>query len=112
MEERLTEAAHEVWLKGMKVRLGSYIPNKKIISRRATQLAEITEEAVKTYIDKNNKEVQAGSKVLKGKYILQTPRQEGAIPKVIRNYAKKKKVIIEEVEDVTDKMLRWWGDTP
>ena len=50
MEKRLSEGVHELWLKGMKARLDTYIPNKKIISRKATQLAEITEETAQKYV--------------------------------------------------------------
>ncbi|WP_460512456.1 hypothetical protein, partial [Hymenobacter latericoloratus] len=118
MEERIIDGAHEVWLKGMKVRLDTYIPNKKIISRKATQLAEVTETTAKKYIDEITKKYKAGSEVqnaeragsekLKGKYVLQVPKQEQPIPKEILEYAKKKRVTIESVDDITDTMLRWW----
>ena len=118
MEKRLADGVHELWLKGMKARLDTYIPNKKIISRKATQLAEISEETAKNYINeltkkfKAGKEVQnverAGTKTLKGKYVLQVPKQEKAIPEAVKAYAKVKQVTIETVDDVTDAMLKWW----
>ena len=118
MEKRLSEGVHELWLKGMKARLDTYIPNKKIISRKATQLAEITEETAQKYITeltkkyKAGKEIQnverAGTKTLKGKYVLQVPKQEKAIPEAVKAYADAKNVTIEVVHDITDNMLRWW----
>ncbi len=41
-------------------------------------------------------------------YILQIPKQNGAIPEEVLKYAKKKKVIIDEIKDVTMDALKWW----
>ena len=57
------DGVHELWLKGMKARLDTYIPNKKIISRKATQLAEVTEQTAKKYIDELAKKFKAGQEV-------------------------------------------------
>ena len=40
--------------------------------------------------------------------MLQVPKQKGPIPQDVVKYAKKKDVIIEVVEELTDAMLRWW----
>ena len=48
------------------------------------------------------------TKKLKGKLVLQVPKQKEAIPATIEAYAKARKVTIEAVDDVTDAMLRYW----
>ncbi|GAL82652.1 probable hemagglutinin-related protein [Algibacter lectus] len=91
MEKRLVDGIHELWTKGMKSRLDTLIPGKAIISRKATQLADVTFDTAKKYIDefgkkyKKGKGIQntkrAGADKLKGDYILQIPKQNGAILK-------------------------------
>jgi hypothetical protein len=113
--------AHELWLKvgGMlKFRLDSYIPNKEIISRKATQMAETLYDTSKKHIDelvnkyKKNRTIanpdRAGTKTLKGDYILEIPKQKAPIPQEIVDYAKKKDVLIRELEHITDADLKFW----
>jgi hypothetical protein len=112
------EYVHELWTLGMKSRVDSFLKGGgKVISRKATQLAEITETTAKKYIDEigekyAGKSVQnaerAGNKVLEGKKILQIPKQEKPIPKAILDYADEAKVTIDEVTDVTMDMLKTW----
>ncbi|WP_062060924.1 hypothetical protein [Aquimarina longa] len=83
-----------------------------------TQLSEVTFNTAKKYIDeiakkyKKGKAIQntkrAGAKELDGKYVLQIPKQNKDIPKKIVDYAKKKRVEIDEIKDVTMDMLKWW----
>ncbi len=118
MEKRLLDGVHEVFTKGMKTRLDTLIPGKKIISRKASQLAELTTDTAKKYIDEIPKKYKKGTPVqnpkragadkLEGKYVLQVPKQEKPIPKEILDHAKSKKVKIEEVSDITMDMLKWW----
>ena len=120
MAERMGEGyVHELWVNGMKSRLDSFLKGGgEIISRKATQLAEITEETAKKYIDeiakkyKNGMKIQnaerGGAEVLKGDYILQIPKQEKAIPQSVLDYANENFVKIDEVKDVTIDMLKNW----
>jgi hypothetical protein len=94
------------------------IPGKKITSRKATQLADISIDTAKKYIDelvtkyKKNTPIQntkrAGATELKGRYTLQVPKQEKPIPKEISDYAKKKQVDIDVIEDISMKDLEKW----
>ena len=112
------EYVHELWTLGMKGRVDSFLKGGgEVISRKATQLAEITETTAKKYIDEignkyANKSVQnaerAGAKTLKGEKILQIPKQETSIPKDILDYADEAKVTIQEIKDVTMEMLKTW----
>nr|WP_240315558.1 polymorphic toxin-type HINT domain-containing protein [Aquimarina longa] len=110
MQKRIVNGVHELWTKGMKTRLDTLIPGKAIISRKATQLSEVTFNTAKKY--KKGKAIQntkrAGAKELDGKYVLQIPKQNKDIPKKIVDYAKKKRVEIDEIKDVTMDMLKWW----
>ena len=109
MQARITDGVHELWLKGMKARLDTLIPGKFIISRKATQLAEVTFDTSKKYIDeltkkyksgkKNQNTERAGADALKGKYVLQVPKQNSPIPEAVKAYAKKHRVLIDIVED-------------
>jgi len=116
-----TGVAHELWLKVgkiLKYRVDSYIPNKEIISRKATQMAETTFETAKKHIDefkkkyKKNRTIanseRAGSKTLKGNYTLEVPKQKAPIPQKVLDYAAERKVIIKEIENITDDMLKFW----
>ncbi|WP_062052660.1 polymorphic toxin-type HINT domain-containing protein [Aquimarina longa] len=118
MKKQMTDAVHEVWLKGMKARVDAIVAGKYIISRKATQLADATFDTAKKYIDelaekyKSGKKIQnpkrAGAEELKGKSILQIPKQNKPIPKEVKDYARKKRVIFDEVKTVTDDILKWW----
>jgi len=124
-----TGVAHELWLKVKKkvgdievssltFRLDSYIPNKEIISRKATQMAETTVETAKKHIDELVKKYKkdlliantkrAGSETLQGDYILEIPKQKAPIPQEILDHAKKKDVFIRELDHITDAKLKYW----
>jgi hypothetical protein len=119
MEKRLKDGIHELWVDGMKYRLDTLIPGKKIISRKATQLADISIDTAKKYIDelvtkyKSGKKIQnakrAGAEKLEGKYTLQIPKQEKPIPKEVLEHAENQKVTIEVIEDISMKDLEKWG---
>jgi hypothetical protein len=113
------EFVHEVWTKGMKYRIDSMLKGGgKLISRKATQLADITFDTAKQYLDEitrkySNKVIQnterAGTDIMKGKKILQIPKQEKPIPQNVKDYARDiAKVEIDEVIDVTMDMLKRW----
>lgn len=118
MEERLKNGVHELFTKGMKTRLDTLIPGKKIISRKASQLADLSLDTAKKYIDEIPKKYKKGTKVqnptragtdkLDGKYVLQVPKQNKPIPREVLDHAKSKKVKIETVDDITMDMLKWW----
>ncbi len=118
MQKRMTNGVHELWTKGMKTRLDTLIPGKAIISRKATQLSDVTFDTAKKYIDEIAKKYprkkgiqntkRAGVDELNGKYTLQIPKQNKPIPQNVKDYARKKKVIIDEVKDVTMDMLKSW----
>ncbi|MFK8288383.1 hypothetical protein ACI76W_03905 [Capnocytophaga canimorsus] len=97
------EYAHEVWLKGMKNRVDTIMKNgKRVISRKATQLSDITEQTAKKYIDEvasyrgqevqNIKRLDQGIKKISddAKAILSAPKQNKPIPKNIQDYARRR----------------------
>ena len=115
------EFAHEVWLEGMKRRVDTVAKNgKKVISRKATQLSDVTEETAKKYIDEvagyRGKKVQNPKRMEEGvvrirknaKAELSIPKQEKNIPKNIKEYAKKREVHIKEEKDITMDNLKNW----
>jgi hypothetical protein len=112
------EFVHEVWTKGMKSRLDSMLKGGgKLISRKATQLADVTLDTAKKYIDEIGKKYfgraiqntkRVGANTMNGKKILQIPKQEKAIPEAVKEYAKEVDVLIDEVKDVTMDMLKNW----
>ena len=123
MAEKLgkKEFSHEVWLKGMKRRVDTVMKDgKKVISRKATQLSDVTEDTAKKYIDEvagyRGKGVQNPARMKKGvtkidekaKAELSVPKQEENIPKNIKKYAKKRKVHIKEEKDITMDNLKNW----
>jgi len=119
MAEKLGDKyVHEVWTKGMTSRIDSMLKGGgKLISRKATQLADISFDTAKKYIDEIGKKYyrkaiqnaeRAGTDVMKGKKILQIPKQNNPIPQNVIDYAKKSKVKIDEVIDVTMDMLKDW----
>ncbi|MBB6369757.1 polymorphic toxin-type HINT domain-containing protein [Chryseobacterium shigense] len=109
---------HELWTLGMKGRVDSFLKGGgEVISRKATQLADISEQTAKKYIDEiaekyAGKGIQnaerAGSQTLKGDKILQIPKQDTPIPQSIKDYAEEAGVAIQEVKDVTMDMLKNW----
>lgn len=102
---------NEVHLKSRKI-VDSYVPRKEIVERKNTQLSEIDEKTAKGYIDslrrkykagqeigdtpKNRAEGIAGSK-LRGKHILEVPKQVQPVPKAILEHAKQHRVTIRDV---------------
>ena len=115
------EFAHEVWLEGMKRRVDTVMKNgKKVISRKATQLSDVTEETAKKYIDEvagyRGKGVQNPGRMKKGvtridenaKAELSIPKQEKPIPKDITDYANKHRVDIVPENEVRMEDLNNW----
>lgn len=116
MEAKLgDEFWREVWLKGMKQRIDSVAKNgMKVISRKATQLSEISFDTAKKYIDEvagyAKKTAQNTKKTINenAETILQIPKQEKPIPKDVADYAINMGVKIDEVNDVSMDMLKNW----
>jgi hypothetical protein len=81
-------------------------------------MAETLYDTSKKHIDelvnkyKKNRTIantdRAGTKTLKGKYVLEVPKQKAGIPQEVLDYAKQKQVIIREIENITDEMLKFW----
>ncbi|CVK15692.1 intein N-terminal splicing region [Apibacter mensalis] len=94
-------------------RLDSYIPGVEIVSRKFTQLGKVTERTAKKYIDeitskyapgtvikntkRNAEAIARGGDKLKGKMILEVPRQTEKISKEVLEYAAKRNVTIRDV---------------
>ena len=101
------------------VRLDSYVPNKEIVSRKYTQLSEVSEETAirylkelldkyapgsiiadvpsnRTGVNKGIFEVNQGND-LKGEMILEVPVQKKSVPKSILKYARVKKIQIRDI---------------
>ncbi|WP_421941941.1 polymorphic toxin-type HINT domain-containing protein [Pedobacter sp.] len=99
-------------------RLDSYIPGKEIVSRKFTQLANVTEETAKKYIDelvskyppgtaiketaRNADAIAKGGKELSGNMILEVPKQAGEISKEVLEHATDNFV---QIRDITGKIL-------
>ncbi|RKE44313.1 polymorphic toxin-type HINT domain-containing protein [Sphingobacterium detergens] len=99
-------------------RLDSYLPGKEIISRKFTQLANVTEKTAKSYIDelvekygtdqvikkttRNAEAIAQGGEKLKGKLILEVPKQAGEISKEVLEHASDNFV---KIRDITGKIL-------
>ena len=102
------------------VRLDSYVPNKEIVSRKYTQFNEVSEETAIRYLKELEEKYSPGSiiadvpsnnigsnkkifelngdNVLRGQMILEVPVQKKAeIPSNVLDYAKKKAIIIRDV---------------
>lgn len=104
---------NEVVLDSFK-RLDSYIPGKEIVSRKFTQMANVTEKTAKNYIDEMVKKYKPGTKIrntkrntdaiaqggkkLKGEMILEVPVQKSNIPQSILDYATKNKVKLRDIK--------------
>ena len=94
-------------------RLDSYIPGKEIVSRKFTQLAKVSEDTAKKYIDemvskyspgtaiketaRNGDAIAKGGKELAGEMILEVPQQAGQISKEVLQHAKEAGVKIRDV---------------
>ena len=101
------------------VRLDSYVPNKEIVSRKKTQLYEVSEETAIRYLKELEEKYAPGAiiadvpsnktgankgifkanngKVLKGRMILEVPVQKAKISPNVLEYAKKNDIIIRDV---------------
>lgn len=115
------EFAHEVWLEGMKRRVDTVMKNgKKVISRKATQLSDVTEETAKKYIDEvaryKGQGVQNPGRMEEGvtkiaddaEAVLSVPKQKEPIPQNITDYANKHRVDIVPENEVRMEDLNNW----
>ena len=107
------------------VRLDSYVPGKEIVSRKYTQLSEVSEETAirylkelsgkyapgsviadvpsnRTGLNKGIFEVNQGSD-LKGEMILEVPVQKKSVRESILKYARDKKI---QIRDINGKIYR------
>ena len=117
--KKATKQAGDSPAKHKYVRLDSYVPNKEIVSRKYTQLSEVSEETAIRYLKELKDKYSPGSiiadvpsnktginkdifefngdNVLRGQMILEVPEQKGEIPPNILKYAKKNDIIIRDV---------------
>ena len=101
------------------VRLDSYVPNKEIVSRKYTQLSEVSEETAIRYLKELSEKYAPGTKiadvpsnisganagifkanngkVLDGQMILEVPVQKKLVPESILKYAREKKIQIRDI---------------
>lgn len=98
---------------GRRFRLDSYNPDiGEIVSRKETQLADITEKSAKGYIAELTQEYPRGAaiadvpsnratgiagKELEGTYFLEVPVQRAPVPQAILDYARRHDVRIRDV---------------
>ena len=103
------------------VRLDSYVPNKEIVSRKYTQLSEVSEETAIRYLKELSDKYAPGSiiadvpsnrtgvnkgifdvngdNVLRGEMILEVPVQKKPIPQNMINYADKLRIKIRNTNN-------------
>ena len=101
------------------VRLDSYVSNKEIVSRKYTQLSEVSEETAIRYLKELSDKYAPGSviadvpsnrtgvnkgifdvngdNVLRGKMILEVPVQKESVRESILKYAREKKIQIRDI---------------
>ena len=101
------------------VRLDSYVPNKEIVSRKYTQLSEVSEETAIRYLKELSDKYAPGSVIadvpsnrtglnkgifevnqgrdLKGQMILEVPVQKKSVRESILKYAREKKIQIRDI---------------
>ena len=101
------------------VRLDSYVPGKEIVSRKYTQLSEVSEETAIRYLKELSDKYAPGSiiadvpsnrtgvnkgifdvngdNVLRGEMILEVPVQKKSVPKSILKYAQDKNIQIRDI---------------
>ena len=116
-----TKVAGDSPAKHKYVRLDSYVPNKKIVSRKYTQLSEVSEETAIRYLKELEDKCSPGSiiadvpsnktglnkdifkanngNILKGQMILEVPVQHKAVPKEVINYANLKGIKIRDTNN-------------
>jgi hypothetical protein len=101
------------------MRLDAYDPVKgEIVSRKLTQLGDVTPATAKNYIDELVRKYPDGADIkvtptvlakaeragievptkLEGQQLLEVPVQKGSIPKEVLDYARKQEVIIRDVD--------------
>ena len=103
------------------VRLDSYVPNKEIVSRKYTQLSEVSEETAIRYLKELSDKYAPGSIIadvpsnrtglnkgifevnqgrdLKAQMILEVPVQAKAVPKRVIDYASLKGIKIRDINN-------------
>ena len=103
------------------VRLDSYVPNKEIVSRKYTQLSEVSEETAIRYLKELSDKYAPGTKIadvpsnisganagifkenrgrtLRGQMILEVPVQAKAVPKRVIDYASLKGIKIRDTNN-------------
>lgn len=96
-------------------RLDSYVPGEEIISRKLTQLSEVSLETGRRYIDELVSKYSPGTRIpstpandasglagqtLEGQMVLQVPPQAGTIPNELLEYATEQGVHIIDVNGV------------
>lgn len=74
-------------------RLDSYVSGREIVSRKYTQLSEISEETAKRYIAEIERKYSPGTPLadgrrLRGRPFLEVPVQEFGVPRSIVDYAR------------------------
>ena len=101
------------------VRLDSYVPNKEIVSRKYTQLSEVSEETAIRYLKELSDKYAPGSviadvpsnrtgvnkgifdvngdNVLRGKMILEVPVQKKSVRESILKYARDNNIQIRDI---------------
>ena len=101
------------------VRLDSYVPNKEIVSRKYTQLSEVSEETAIRYLKELSDKYAPGSIIadvpsnrtglnkdifevnqgrdLKGKIILEVPVQKKSVRESILKYARDNNIQIRDI---------------
>ena len=108
-------------IKHQYVRLDSYVPNKEIVSRKYTQLSEVSEETAIRYLKELSDKYAPGTKIadvpsnisganagifkenrgrtLRGQMILEVPVQAKAVPKRMIDYASLKGIKIRDTNN-------------
>lgn len=114
---------NEVHLKSRKI-VDSYVPRKEIVERKNTQLSEIDEKTAKSYIDSLRRKYKAGQEIgdtpknraegiakskLRGKHILEVPKQGNPVPKAILEHAKQHRVTIRDVHGTVHELPKEAG---
>ena len=119
--KKATQLAEDSPAKHKYVRLDSYVPNTEIVSRKYTQLSEMSEETAIRYLKELEEKYAHGSiianvpsniskanagifkenkgNILDGQMILEVPVQHKAIPKEVINYANLKGIKIRDTNN-------------
>ena len=84
---------------GKKGRIDGFIKGKAIIERKATDLAKVTDNTAKSYIDNaaKYKEAKLGGVKLKEKVFLQEENIKGVSQNVLKKKKKKGVTIIDDI---------------